>query len=87
MDSSGNNLRRLTDHRAYDGQPSWSPDSRQIAFVSERNGRFNIYVMDSSGNNLRKLTNHPAYDRPPNWSPDGQRIAFQSLRGCLKTLS
>ena len=51
-----------------------------IAFDSDREGNFEIYVMDSNGENLVKLTNEPADDWNPNWSPDGSQIAFVSKR-------
>ena len=73
-------LRRLTNHDAWDGSPSWSPDGTQIAFESHRDGNGEIYVMDADGNNLRRLTSHSAGDRSPSWSPDGTQITFQSNR-------
>jgi Tol biopolymer transport system component len=73
-------LRRLTDDPAYDGWPTWSPDGAQIAFMSDRSGNPDIYVMDADGGNLRQLTDHPANDIWPEWSPDGKRIAFPSRR-------
>ncbi len=76
MDSDGRNQVRLTDDPANDLDPSWSPDGKKIAFVSDRNNRANhIYVMDSDGQNLMRLT-HKASSRWPAWSPDGKKIVY-----------
>ena len=48
----------------------------QLAFVSERDGNRQIYVMDADGGKQRNLTNNPSSDRDPSWSPDGKYIAF-----------
>ena len=90
MDADGKNQRRLTNNRADDWFPSWSPDGKRIVFISERDGHprrripgwftSEIYVMDADGGNQQNLTNHPSDDRNPSWSPDGQRIVFQSDR-------
>ena len=52
----------------------------QIAFMSQRDGNPEIYVMDVDGKNQRRLTNHPDNDLSPSWSPDGKRIVFFSNR-------
>ncbi len=52
----------------------------QIAFMSDRDGNWEIYVMDADGKNQRRVTNNPADDKWPSWSPDGKRIAFESDR-------
>ena len=90
MDADGSNLQRLTNNpRHTDYSPSWSPDGKQIAFMSSRDGHvdprhgaptYEIYVMDADGGNPQNLTNNPADDRVPSWSPDGKRIVFSSRR-------
>ena len=52
----------------------------QIAFVSERDGNMEIYVMDADGRNQHRLTNNPNDDWSPAWSHDGERIVFMSER-------
>jgi TolB protein len=60
--------------------PAFSPDGKQIAFMSGRDGNPEIYVMNVDGTNVRRLTNHPAEDVTPTWSPTGTQIAFESGR-------
>jgi TolB protein len=60
--------------------PVFSPDGKQIAFMSGRDGNPEIYAMNVDGSNLRRLTNHAAGDSSPTWSPSGAQIAFTSDR-------
>jgi len=46
MNTDGTNPTRLTNNDAEDEYPSWSPDGTKIAFTSDRDGNYEIYVMD-----------------------------------------
>jgi TolB protein len=72
---------RLTFRKRRDGNPSFSPDGRRIAFSSTTDGNAEIYVMNSDGSGLLRITRHTAEDSSPHWSPDGLRIIFSSSRG------
>jgi TolB protein len=75
-------LRNLTRNIGNDGSPVWSPSGRRVAFVSDREGNDEVYVMSVGGGNLRNLTRRAGDDGAPAWSPGGKRIAFVSgLRG------
>jgi Tol biopolymer transport system component len=80
MDAGGRNVRNISNSEGADWFPSWSPDSRQITFVSHRDGNQEIYVADLEANRLRNITNNSANDSLPAWSPDGTTIAFHSQR-------
>lgn len=77
-EESNMGMYQLTDTEGRESDISWSPDGRQILFVSERDGNPEIYVMDSSGNNQIRLTQNDKTDFQPVWSPDGKNIAFVS---------
>ncbi|MBN1430502.1 MAG: PD40 domain-containing protein [Anaerolineae bacterium] len=71
---------RLTNDPAYDYEPTWSPDGSRIAFVSERDGNPEIYIMNADGTDKRRLTENSYADTTPAFSPDGKWIAFISRR-------
>ena len=64
----------------FSANPAWSPDGRRIAFVSNRDGSNDIFVVNADGSGLRNLTRSRGNDRDPVWSPDGRVIAFQGRR-------
>src|SRR5262249_48298009 len=70
----------LTDNKSLNADPSFSPDGKQIVFVSDRDKNVNIYLMQTDGSSLRRLTDDPYFDSFPVFSPDGTQIAFQSNR-------
>lgn len=64
-----------------DTAPAPSPDGQKIAFMSQQEGNWDIYVVSANGSDLQRLTTDPAEDGLPAWSPDGKAIAFASQRG------
>lgn len=69
----------LTDFPGRDGDPSWSPDGRTIAFESFRSGGSEVWTMNADGTGLTQLTfNGAPEDRGTSWSPDGSRIAYHT---------
>lgn len=73
----------LTQHPADDRFPSWSPDGRMLAFISDRSGTERVYALHPAEADAQLLT--PAepfntYDylsyQFPHWSQDGQRVLF-----------
>lgn len=70
---------QITFSAGLDGFPSLSPDGKSVAYSSDQNGNFEIYVkqLSPSGGELQ-LTNDGQQNFLPSWSPDGQRIAYHS---------
>jgi Tol biopolymer transport system component len=62
-------------------QAVFSPDRTRIAFSSNRNGNYDIYLMDSDGQRLRRLTSSPAHEGDPAWTPDGNHIVYTITSG------
>ena len=72
FDLQGKEIARLTSDPADDAAPSWSPDEKQIAFNSKRDGKLEIYPIPAEGGDAIRLTRSEgasAYN--PVWSPDG----------------
>ncbi len=80
MNSEGSHVKQLTEGNWIDSYCSWSPDCKKIAFSSNRDGNFKIYVINADGTRLVRLTDIlPAYnDYMPTWSPDSKKILFYS---------
>ena len=64
--------------------PQWSPDGKQIAFVSNRtqqpdaNRNTDIYVVPADGGEIKQITTNQGPDEAPQWSPDGKWIVYQA---------
>lgn len=66
----------LTNEPFADQNPRVSPDGRHVAFHTNRDVQFEIYVMNADGSDPHDVTNNPADDRYPAWSADGTRIVW-----------
>lgn len=75
---TGGNATRLTTLPSYEQMPVWSPDSKQIAFASDRNGGSDIYIMPAAGGNATRLTFHSTTEIPETFSPDGKQVIFSA---------
>ncbi len=69
----------VTNFAGVEAQPSLSPDGRSVAFVSDRDNHFDIWVGLVTGGNLVRITNDPNLKSRPRWSPDGTKIAYARL--------
>ena len=81
VSTAGSTPVRLTDSRAIDASPSFSPDGSKMAFVSDRSGAPQIWIKDLGSGEERRLTFSGAYNASPAWSPAGDWIAYAAQAG------
>ena len=79
----GSYTRLTTTPLASEGQPTWSPDGRQIAYVSDETRHPQIYVIDVATRQKRRLTSRGSMNFDPDWGADG-RIAYITRRGAAQ---
>lgn len=85
-DLEGGEATALTQDFAWNIHPAVSPDGKQVAFISDRDGLSNVWVMDIDGSNLRQVTKEKKnIIHSPKWSPDGQYIA--ATKGIMSSRS
>ncbi|MDE5795225.1 MAG: peptidase S41 [Muribaculaceae bacterium] len=76
--SNGGEAKRLTFNPSYESTPIWSPDGKQIAFSSDRNGSMDLYIMPANGGAEKRLTYNSGAEMAEAFSQDGKEIYFSS---------
>jgi Tol biopolymer transport system component len=81
---TGGTATRITSGQAFDAMPSFSPDGKHVAFVSDRSGALNLWVANADGTQPRQLsrTEGFGYDYvSPTWTPDGKAVVVSHNNG------
>ena len=78
MPVAGGDARQITAAGDDNERPRWSPDSRHIAFISDRGGTSQIWLMDPDGANAKQVTNLSTEAGGELYSPDGKNLVFSS---------
>ena len=78
INSDGADLTKLTPDDSHKERPDWSPNGSKIAFISDRNGERELFIMDTEGSNITKLETPVGYSFA--WSHLGNKIAFASSK-------
>jgi TolB protein len=76
MDPTTGASRQLTNDVRSDFQPRWSPDGRWVAFLSDRGGQTDLWMVPAAGGAARRLTNDQALEVNPRWAADGRSIYY-----------
>ncbi len=76
MDYDGMNPAPITGNQSINLSPRWSPDGRQIAYTSYRNGNPDLFVLNFESGRRDVLSAQRGLNATPAWSPDGQWLAF-----------
>ena len=76
MNPDGTEQVNITNHRADDVSPIWSPTGEHILFVSDRDGPRDLYLMDPDGANVRRVFGKSATRSGPAWGPDEKQIVY-----------
>ncbi len=79
-DLDGKIIKKLTNEKGYDAEPTVSPQGDKIVFTSTRSGDLELWTMDVNGKNLHQVTHELGYDGGAFFSPDGKKLIFRSSR-------
>jgi Tol biopolymer transport system component/imidazolonepropionase-like amidohydrolase len=86
MPAAGGDATRIVGGLSFESQPTWSPDGKTLAFLSDRSGVENLWIANADGSNPRAVSkDQKTNDRPqimasPAWTPDGQFLVVSKAR-------
>ncbi len=69
-------IRQLTNDAYVDAQPAFSPDGQQLAFVSDRGGSLQVWIMQHASTAMRPLSRDDAVIGSPTWTADGSAVSY-----------
>ena len=70
----------------FDSQPRFSPDGKWIAFLSDRDGGENVWIMKADGSDPKQLSKEPWADfASPSWTPDSNYVLVSKTSEALAT--
>ncbi len=74
--TKGGNAIRLTSMPSYETSPVWNPSGTKIAFASDREGGYDVFIMDAAGGEAVRLTSNSADEIPVSFTPDGADVVY-----------
>jgi len=77
--------KEITSHSSIETEPALSPDGKMLAYVSDRTGAPQIYLMDLNSKKATRISKEGGYNTSPAWSPDSSMVAYTSQRSGSKS--
>lgn len=84
--TKGGKAQQLTSNAAYDAYPIWSPDGQKIAFASDREGSFDVYVINKEGGTPKRLTTRSNDEIPMAWKDNNYILFSASIMPTAKSI-